>query len=66
MFKQAIFPVSPQWNQTVGAKSIPWPAGIAATGNEGATSTIKGSPNTLGYIELRLDGGLYCARLWYS
>jgi len=44
---------SPQWNQTVGAsKSVPWPVGIAAPGNEGVASTIKGSPNTLGYVEL--------------
>jgi phosphate transport system substrate-binding protein len=44
---------SPQWNQTVGAsKSVPWPIGIAAPGNEGVASTIKGSPNTIGYVEL--------------
>jgi phosphate transport system permease protein/phosphate transport system substrate-binding protein len=45
--------VSPQWNQTVGAaKSVPWPVGIGAPGNEGVAGAIKGSPNTLGYIEL--------------
>jgi phosphate transport system substrate-binding protein len=44
---------SPQWNQTVGAsKSVPWPVGIAAPGNEGVANTIKGSPNTIGYVEL--------------
>jgi phosphate transport system substrate-binding protein len=45
--------VSPQWNQTIGAsKSVPWPTGIGAPGNEGVASAIKGSPNTLGYVEL--------------
>jgi phosphate transport system permease protein/phosphate transport system substrate-binding protein len=45
--------VSPQWNQAVGAsKSVPWPVGIGAPGNEGVANAIKGSPNTLGYLEL--------------
>jgi len=44
---------SPSWNQTIGAsKSVPWPIGIGAPGNEGVASAIKGSPNTIGYVEL--------------
>jgi phosphate transport system permease protein/phosphate transport system substrate-binding protein len=44
---------SPSWNQTIGAsKSVPWPVGIGAPGNEGVANTIKGSPNTIGYVEL--------------
>jgi phosphate transport system substrate-binding protein len=44
---------SPSWNQTVGAsKSVPWPTGIGAPGNEGVANAIKGSPNTMGYVEL--------------
>ena len=44
---------SPQWNQTIGAsKSVQWPSGVGAPGNEGVANAIKGSPNTLGYIEL--------------
>jgi phosphate transport system substrate-binding protein len=44
---------SPQWNQTVGAsKSVPWPTGIGSPGNEGVANSIKGSPNTIGYVEL--------------
>jgi phosphate ABC transporter phosphate-binding protein len=44
---------SPSWNQTVGAsKSVPWPTGIGAPGNEGVANAIKGSSNTLGYVEL--------------
>src|SRR5690242_7927186 len=45
--------VSPQWSQQVGkAKSVPWPTGIGAPGNEGVANAIKGSPNTIGYVEL--------------
>jgi phosphate transport system permease protein/phosphate transport system substrate-binding protein len=44
---------SPSWNQTIGAsKSVPWPVGIGAPGNEGVANAIKGSPNTIGYVEL--------------
>ena len=41
--------ISPQWNQTVGkSKSVPWPIGLGAPGNEGVANAIKGSPNTIG------------------
>ena len=41
------------WNQTIGAsKSVPWPTGKGAPGNEGVANAIKGSPNTIGYVEL--------------
>ena len=44
---------SPQWNQQVGkGKSVPWPIGIRATGNEGVANAIKGTPNTIRYGEL--------------
>ena len=44
---------SPSWNQTIGAsKSVPWPTGIGAPGNEGVANAIKGSQNTIGYVEL--------------
>lgn len=44
---------SPSWNQTVGAaKSVPWPTGIGAPGNEGVANAIRGSQNTIGYVEL--------------
>jgi phosphate transport system substrate-binding protein len=45
--------VSPEWNQTIGAaKSIQWPVGLGAPGNEGVASTIKSTPNSIGYVEL--------------
>ena len=44
---------SPQFNKTIGAsKSVQWPVGVGAPGNEGVANAIKGSPNTIGYIEL--------------
>jgi phosphate transport system substrate-binding protein len=44
---------SPEWTQKIGkAKSVQWPVGIGAPGNEGVTNAIKGSPNTIGYVEL--------------
>jgi len=45
--------VSPEWNQTVGAgKSVQWTVGLGAQGNEGVSSTIKSTPNSIGYVEL--------------
>ena len=44
---------SPSWNQTVGAsKSVSWPTGVGAPSSEGVANAIKGSPNTIGYVEL--------------
>ena len=45
--------VSPAWKEQIGkGKSVEWPAGIGAPGNEGVANAIKGSPNTIGYVEL--------------
>src|SRR5919202_5047095 len=45
--------VSLEWSNRVGnSKSVPWPTGIGAPGNEGVANSIKGTPNTIGYIEL--------------
>jgi phosphate transport system substrate-binding protein len=45
--------VSPEWNQTIGAgKSVQWTTGLGAQGNEGVSSTIKSTPNSIGYVEL--------------
>ena len=41
------------WKAQVGkGKSVQWPTGIGAPGNEGVASTIKSMPYTIGYIEL--------------
>ena len=45
--------VSQAWKDQLGkGKSVQWPVGIGAPGNEGVANAIKGSPNTIGYIEL--------------
>ncbi len=45
--------VSTAWNDQLGkGKSVEWPVGIGAPGNEGVANAIKGTPNTIGYIEL--------------
>ena len=44
---------SSKWDITIGkAKSVPWPTGIGDVGNEGVAKAIKGSPYTIGYVEL--------------
>jgi phosphate transport system substrate-binding protein len=45
--------VSTDWKAQVGkGKSVQWPIGIGAPGNEGVASTIKSTPYAIGYIEL--------------
>ena len=45
--------VSSSWHQQVGkGKSVEWLVGIGAPGNEGVANAIKGTANTIGYIEL--------------
>jgi phosphate ABC transporter phosphate-binding protein/phosphate ABC transporter permease protein PstC/phosphate ABC transporter permease subunit PstA len=45
--------VSSEWREKVGVgKSVEWPTGIGSPGNEGVASAIKGTPYTIGYVEL--------------
>ncbi|MBI3181948.1 MAG: phosphate ABC transporter substrate-binding protein PstS [Myxococcales bacterium] len=45
--------VSPGWNEKVGAgKSVRFPSGLGAKGNEGVTGQIKSTPGSIGYVEL--------------
>jgi phosphate transport system permease protein/phosphate transport system substrate-binding protein len=45
--------LSPEWETEVGkGKSVQWPTGIGAPGNEGVANAIRGSENTIGYVEL--------------
>lgn len=44
--------VSAEWKDKVGAgKSVKWPVGLGAKGNEGVTGQIKTTPYTIGYTE---------------
>src|SRR6478672_7070342 len=53
VFTDYLSNVSSAWSQQVGVgKSVAWPTGIGAPGNEGVANAIKGTANTIGYIEL--------------
>ncbi|HEY2410308.1 MAG TPA: phosphate ABC transporter substrate-binding protein PstS [Polyangiaceae bacterium] len=44
--------VSSEWKDSVGAgKSVKWPAGLGAKGNEGVTGQVKTTPGAIGYVE---------------
>ena len=53
VFTDYLANVSSQWETNIGkGKSIQWPTGIGAPGNEGVSGSIKSTPNSIGYIEL--------------
>jgi phosphate transport system substrate-binding protein len=53
VFTDYLAAVSPQWQAGPGrGKSVRWPAGLSAKGNEGVTGQVKQSPGAVGYVEL--------------
>ncbi len=53
IFTDYLSRVSPEWKQRVGAgKSVRWPVGLGAKGNEGVTGLVKQTPGAVGYVEL--------------
>jgi len=45
--------VCPEWDEKVGAgKSVPWPSGIGAAGNEGVAGIVKSTEGAIGYVTL--------------
>jgi phosphate transport system substrate-binding protein len=53
VFTDYLSAVSPQWQQAVGkGKSVQWPTGLGAKGNEGVTGQVRQSPGSIGYVEL--------------
>ncbi len=45
--------VSSEWNSKVGkGTAVQWPTGLGAAGNEGVAGVIRGTPYTIGYVEL--------------
>jgi phosphate transport system substrate-binding protein len=53
VFTDYLAKASPAWKSKVGAgKSVKWPAGLGAKGNEGVTGLVKGTPGAIGYVEL--------------
>ena len=58
--------VSSSWNQQFGtAKTIQWPTGLEAQGNEGVANMIENTTNSIGYIELAyaLNAGMNYASI---
>ena len=53
IFTDYLAKISSEWDAKVGAgKSVNWPAGLGAKGNEGVAGMIKQIPGAIGYIEL--------------
>ena len=60
IFTKYLTAVSPDWVTTVGAgdktksagKTVTWPVGQGASGNEGVTQGIKGTDGGVGYIDV--------------
>jgi phosphate ABC transporter phosphate-binding protein len=45
--------VSPGWSDTVGrGTAVQWPTGLGSSGNEGVAGLIRGTPYSVGYVEL--------------
>ena len=53
VFTDYLATISPEWKQQVGTgKSVKWPTGLGAKGNEGVTGSVKQSEGAIGYVEL--------------
>lgn len=53
VFTEYLVSVSPEWDEKIGkGKSVPWPTGLAAAGNEGVAGIVKSTPYSIGYVEL--------------
>ena len=52
VFTQHLAAISPEWEQQVGSgKTVEWPTGVGAKGNEGVTAQILQTEGSIGYIE---------------
>ncbi|PAF51387.1 phosphate ABC transporter substrate-binding protein PstS [Helicobacter sp. 13S00401-1] len=52
-FSRWLGDISKEWKDVVGVgKSLPWPTGVGAKGNEGVSQILKQTKNTIGYVEL--------------
>jgi phosphate transport system substrate-binding protein len=53
VFSEYVASVSPAFKEQVGVgKSVKWPVGFGAKGNEGVTGQVKITPGAIGYLEL--------------
>ncbi len=52
-FTKHLSAISPEWKDNVGAdKSVQWPSGIGAKGNEGVSAQLQQINGGIGYVEL--------------
>ncbi|MCX7595393.1 MAG: phosphate ABC transporter substrate-binding protein PstS [Fischerella sp.] len=52
VFTKHLSAVSPEWKTKVGeGKTVNWPVGIGAKGNEGVTAQIQQTQGAIGYVE---------------
>jgi phosphate transport system substrate-binding protein len=53
IFTDFLSNVSPEWKEKVGTgKSVQWPAGVGAKGNEGLAGQVRETTGGIGYVEL--------------
>lgn len=53
IFTDYLSVTSPAWDEQIGkGKSVPWPNGLAAAGNEGVAGIVKSTEYSIGYVEL--------------
>lgn len=53
IFSDYLSKISKEWNDKVGrGKSLNWPIGLGAKGNQGVAGQIRQLPGSIGYIEL--------------
>jgi len=52
VFTQHLSAINPQWKSKVGSgKTVDWPTGVGAKGNEGVTAQIQQTQGAIGYLE---------------
>ncbi|MEQ8754757.1 MAG: phosphate ABC transporter substrate-binding protein PstS [Coleofasciculus sp. G1-WW12-02] len=52
VFTKHLSTISPEWQEKVGeGKTVEWPTGIGAKGNEGVTAQIQQTEGAIGYVE---------------
>ncbi|MCC5615511.1 phosphate ABC transporter substrate-binding protein PstS [Nostoc sp. CHAB 5836] len=52
VFTKHLSAISPEWKSKVGeGKTVNWPTGVGAKGNEGVTAQIQQTQGSIGYVE---------------
>ncbi len=52
IFTNHLSAISPEWKRDVGSgKTVKWPIGIGAKGNDGVAAQVQQTPGSIGYIE---------------